>query len=1069
MKGLVNYFIKYRITGNVLMVLILLFGIVGMMNMRSTFFPQVPIRKVSIQVVYPSASAEEIEESVVLKIEDQLTGVTGIERVTSTSRENTATLTVEMKKSANIEEVLQDVKNAVDQINSFPTGVETIDVFKREEVNVAVTFAITGSDDLYELKRISRKIERDLLSTEGISKVDVSGFPDEEIAIEFKEEKLRAYGVTMEQVLRRIKASNIEVTGGTIKGEDEEFKIRLKNKSYRGIELQNLVVISSIDGRVVKLHEVAEVSDKWAEAPDRNFLNGDPAVTLDVKYTNDEDLLSIVENVKIYIAEFNGENAVMDITIVNDQSKTVQERIDMLVNNGQIGFILVLLLLAMFLHYRLAFWVALSIPIAFAGMFILASFFGITINVISLFGMITVIGILVDDGVVISENIYRHHEMGKNRVKAAIDGTMEVAPAVFSAILTTIIVFSTFFFVEGRLGDFFGEMAFIVIATLIFSLVEGLFILPAHVAHSKALDRDAKPNKIMRGLTSAMEWLKLKVYKPVLEFSLSNPAFAIAVPVGLLIITFGALSGGVISSTFFPTIEADNISVNFKMPAGTREHITKDHLDFIEASVWEVNEQFKEERGDDFNIIVSVDKRIGPTNGHLGSLRIELMSGDERGVKNMEVTNRIRALVGEIPGAEEFNFGTGNPFGKPVSISLRGDDMEELRTVIDLLKAEMNSLTDLKDITDNDLRGTKEVLIKLKDKAYVLGLTEQDIIGQIRRGFFGGEVQRIQRGLDEVKVWVRYEEGERSTIKQLKNVVIRTQTGGTNILSDLVDFSVQRGVVGINHTDGKREIIVEADIASEGVSATDMVANVEGKILPDILANFPDIEYAFEGQSREQQKSAGSMKAVMPIILILMIAVIVFTFRSFSQTLVVLLLIPFGFIGVAWGHYIHGMQISLFSILGTIALIGILINDSLVFVSAFNVNIKARMPYKEALMTAALSRFRPIVLTSITTIAGLAPLIQETSFQAQFLIPMALSIAYGLAVATMVILVILPVLLLIVNNGKRFAHWYWYDKKPERKFLEPAYKELEYEEVGFESGEEIEFYDFEETGYDTYE
>jgi multidrug efflux pump subunit AcrB len=1045
MKALINYFIKYPVAGNLLMFLIFIFGYFGMNNMRSTFFPQAPVRNVAIQVVYPGASAEEIEESVVLKIEDQLTGVIGVDRITSTSSENAASLDVEIKMSADIDDVLQDVKNAVDQISSFPIGLESTNIYKKEPINNAVSFSIIGSDDLFKLKAIARKIERDLLSKDGISKVNLSGFPDEEISIEFNEEKLRSYGITMDEVVNKVAASNIEITGGTIKGTKEEYKIRMKNKSYYGKDMQDMVILSKPDGSLVRLSDMADIKDRWADAPDRNFLNGEPAVTIDIQYTNDEDLLNIVDDAKAYIADFNEDNAdnALNISIINDQSKTVRERIQMLVDNGLLGFVIVFLLLAMFLHYRLAFWVALSIPIAFGGMFILSSGFAVTINVISLFGMITVIGILVDDGVVVSENIYRHFEMGKNRMQAAIDGTLEVMPAVFSAILTTVIVFSTFFFIDGRLGDFFSEMAFIVIATLIFSLVEGLFILPAHVGHSKALDRNLKPNAIMRGLTNFMNWMKNKLYKPVLTFSLNNTALAAAIPIGLLMITMGAMEGGIIKSTFFPTIEQDNIKVNLKLPAGTREQVTKFELDRIEAAVWRVNEFYKNERNVD--IILSSDKRIGPKNGHLGTLKVELLGGEERNLKQAEVIAKLREEVGAIPGAEEFTFGSGNPFGKPVSVSLRGPDMVELREVVEEVKGEMMALVDLKDVTDSDVKGTKEVVLKLKEKAYLLGFTEQSIMGQVRRGFFGGEAQRIQRGLDEVKVWVRYEDESRKAIKQLKDIEI-VNSNGRYRLEDLAYFSVDRGVVSIQHTDGKKEITVESDIASGEVSASDMIANMKTNVLPRVLASHPDISFSFEGQSRQQAKSQQSILKVMPIILILMISVIILTFRSFSQTLVVMLLIPFGFIGVAWGHWVHGMQVSLFSILGMIALIGILINDALVFVSAFNINIKGGMKYRDAIREAALSRFRPIVLTSITTIAGLAPLILEKSFQAQFLIPMALSIAYGLAVATLIILVILPVLLLSVNRAKRFLKWWWFDQKPKPEAVEPAFKELSFEE-----------------------
>jgi multidrug efflux pump subunit AcrB len=1052
MKNLVNYFIKYPILGNLLMLLILIFGTMGMVNIRSTFFPQAPIRNISIQVVYPNASPEEIEESVVLKIEDKLRGVSGVERVTSVSSENLGSLDVEIRQNADVEIVLQDVKNNVDQINSFPLGLESINVYKLEVVNTAVSFAIKGSEDLRELKTIATRIERDLLNMQGISKVSLSGFPDEEISIELKEDKLRAFGISLEQVLDRIRSTNIEATGGTIKGSQEELKIRLKNKSYFAKDLKEIYIISSLDGRLVKLSEIAEVNDKWAEAPDRNYLNGSPSVAIDVRYTNDEDLLSIVQDVRGYIKGFNKQNEFLAISVINDQSKVVQERIDMLTSNGILGFFIVLILLAIFLHYRLAFWVALSIPISFAGMFILATFFDVTLNVISLFGMITVIGILVDDGVIVSENIYRHFEMGKGRIRSAIEGTLEVVPAVFSAILTTIIVFSTFFFIEGRLGDFFGQMAFIVIATLIFSLVEGILILPAHVAHSKALDRNVKSNRLMVFFSNFMEGIKNKFYLPILTSSLKNPAFALSVPIGLFIITMGAMRGGVISSTFFPSIEQDNIVINLKMPAGTSQSITKENLDKIELAIWEANEYFKSGINQGNDLILSSDKRIGPGSGHKGSIKIELLGGEQRGVKQLEVSNYIRQLVGEIPGSEEFSFGSGSPFGKPISVALRGDDMDDLREVVQELTLEMKNLSDLSDVTDSDLKGAKEVRIVLKEKAYLLGFTETTIISQIRRGFYGGEVQRVQRGLDEIRIWVRYDLDQRSTVKQLKDIEILSNSGDLFLLSDLVDFSILRGNLGINHTNGKREILVESNLSNSDVSTSDMVANLSQVILPRLLQGKPNIEFSFEGQGRQQAKSQASVEKVFPIILLLMIAVIICTFRSISQTLIVVLLIPFGFIGVAWGHYLHGMQVSLFSMLGTIALIGILINDSLVFVSAFNHNIKNRIPYNDALMRAAMGRFRPILLTSVTTIAGLAPLILEKSFQAQFLIPMALSIAYGLAFATIVILVLLPVLLQTSNQTKSFFHWWWNDKIPDPESLEPAFKELKYENLeDFES------------------
>lgn len=1046
MHSIVKYFIKYGISGNVILFLVLIFGFFGLNSLRRTFFPEVPSRIINIQAVYPGASPEEIEESVVLKIEDNLKGTSGIERVTSVSNENQATITVEIKQKADIDLVLQDVKNAVDRITSFPTGLESLDTYKREALSRAMSFAIYGDVDLYTLKAAARRVERDLLAVEGISKVALSGFPEEEVVISVKEDQLAAFGLNFQQVESAIRGNNVEITGGTVIGVNEELKIRSTPKAYYAKDLQNLVVKANADGSVVRLSDIASVEDRWAEVPNKNFFNGRPAVTIDVSNTNDEDLLFIAEVLKDYIEVFNEENAVMQANITKDASTTVVQRIDLLVENGIIGFILVFIFLALFLHYRLAFWVALAIPICFAGAFILSPFFDITINVISLFGMITVIGILVDDGVVISENIYQRYERGEDRVSAAVNGTLEVLPAVFSAIATTIVAFSTFFFIDGTLGDFFSQMAFIVIATLIFSLIEGVFILPAHIAHSKALDRNLKPSKLTQYSTKVLDYLKNRLYEPVLEFFLDKRFFAIAIPLAMLLVTFGAIEGGIIKTTFFPFIEGEEITVNLKMPSGTPEELTLERLNQVESAIWETNERIKptREAGDD--VVLSVDKRLGPGKTSEGSLRIKLLDNEARQMPVLEISNMIRQNSGDLLGVEEFSFGTGTPFGKPVSVALKGVDQEEVRIVVEKLKAKLKALSDLKDVNDDDLDGLREIKVKLKEKAYLLGLTEQQIMAQIRQGYFGAEVQRLQRGLDEVKVWVRYEENERASQSSLGEMKIRTSQGKSYKLKDLADFEMGRGVVSIKHSDGERQILVSADISNSGVSVTSILASISDDILPEILTDHPSIKYSFEGQQREQAKTARSMKTVGPVVLLLMLSIIVLTFRSFTQTLAVLLLIPFSFIGVAWGHWIHGLQLSLFSYLGIIALIGIIVNDALVFVGAYNINIKSGMDVKHAIREASLSRFRPILLTSLTTMAGLGPLILETSMQAQFLIPMAAAIAYGLGVATVSVLILLPVLLMMINLLKRKFDWFWNGKNPLPKEVEPAFKEMEYED-----------------------
>ncbi|MBR9859592.1 efflux RND transporter permease subunit [bacterium] len=1042
MKKVIEYFIRYNITGDILLILIVIFGIFGLRSLKSTMFPERDSNTIMIQISYPGSSPEEIEESVVLKIEDKLKGLVGLDEITSVSSENTASITITVKLGFDTDEVLQDAKNAVDQIPSFPVGVENINVFKQQRLRSAITFVLSGDVDLKTLKSYARKIERDLLSSVNISQVEISGYPAEEISINIDELKLRAFDLTFQDVMSKVAASNIETTGGTIIGEQEELKIRAKNKVYYGNELNDIVIKSSPDGRVVRLRDVAVITDTWAETPNKTFFNGQPSVTIDVKNTFDEDIITIAEEVNTYVEEFNASSPIVKATITDDNADYINQRIALLLGNGFIGFILVVVLLTFFLHYRLSFWVALSIPVSFAGMFILAGFYGLTINVLSLFGMIVVIGILVDDGVVISENIYQHYERGKSPLKAAIDGTMEVIPAVFSAIITTIIVFSTFFFLEGRLGDFFPQVSFVVIGCLIFSLVEGALILPAHVAHSKALKRDSKQSKLTIYTNKIMDWLRYKFYKPLLEFSLRNRLLMLSIPVALWLITLGAWNGGIIGKSLFPNVEEEMVRIVVEMPAGTPVEETDRVLEQIENAAWQVNKELKEETGDSNDYIISADRRLGPVNAYQGRLNVQLIATELREMSALEISNRIEEATGLIPGSQIDFGGSGNRWGKPVSIAIRGEDLNEVDVVVQKTKDKLKTLADLKDVVDNSQEGLREINIKLKEKAYLLGLTERDVISQVRQGYFGGEVQRLQRGLDEVKIWVRYEKGGRSSYDDLHDVYIRTSDGRSFPLTELADFNIKRGIVGINHRDGNREILVEASTVSPKVQIVDLISTIQDVYMPEILAAHPTVHFSMEGQNEERRKSFGSMSKVLPIIFLLMFAVVAFTFRSLSQTLSLIPLIVLSFVGVVWGHYVHGLQVSLLSLMGFIALIGVLINDTLVFIGAFNINLKHGQNFHDALVNASISRFRPILLTSLTTIAGLAPLILEKSRQAQYLIPMAVTMAYGLAFSTLLVLIVLPIILDYFNQFKRFIQWWWNDRKVEAKTVERAYKEV---------------------------
>jgi multidrug efflux pump subunit AcrB len=1039
MHGLVRFFIRYPIAGDLLMVLLIISGIFGLVNMRSTFFPEVESRIITIQTVLPGASPEEIEEGIILKIEENLKGVTGVERVSSVSQENSGVITVEALKSYNTEKVLDDVRNAVDRIPSFPAGMEPPVVFRQENLGFAISFSISGDTDLRTLKQFARQTQNELLAIDGISKVSLNGFPEEEIEIAFREKDLEAYQLTFVEAELAIRAANLDITGGTVKGTREELLIRARNKGYFADELREIPLRISATGAIVQLHQVATIRDRWADNPNRSWMNHQPSVVITVNNTLTEDMLTITEKVRGYVEGFNQQNNLVKATIVRDGSEVLQQRIDLLTRNGLIGFLLVLLFLSLFLNWRLAFWVALAIPISFAGMFLMAYWLDITINVISLFGMIVVVGILVDDGIVIAENVYQYYERGVPRAKAALEGTLAVLPAVFVAILTTVIAFSCFAFLDGRIGDIFSVLGVVVILSLVFSLVEGVFILPAHIAHSAALSPDRRSNKVQRYFEGVMRWMRDDIYAPVLRFSLRYP---ISVLIGFtvsLFLSFGLVQGGFVKTTVFPFIPRDNINIVMKMPAGTREHITRDVLLRIQDVVEEVNREFGETYfAGELTPVVNIELKLGPTT-YEGALDLALLDSERRDtITSTMISQAIRDRLGPVPEAEVLTFGQPSPFGRPVSLSLLGNDPASLKAALREIQQELESLSELRDVTNNNQEGLQEIHISLREKAKGLGISLRDVISQVRQGFFGAEVQRLQRGEDEVRVWVRYGEEDRDDISRLGDMRIRLPDGKAVPLAELAELHVRRGVIAIYHLDGLREIRVEADISRPDVSVTDLNEDIRTNVIPRILANYPTVKASFEGQNREQMKTIRSARIVLPVMLLLMFFTVAVTFRSLSQTLAVFALIPFGFIGVVSGHWILGLQISLFSFLGILALIGIQVNDALVLVTTFNQQIKKGDRVLRALYESSLSRFRPIILTTMTTVAGLGPLLLEKSFQAQFLIPMAASVAFGLVLVTTLTLFMLPSMLLLINRIKGWAVAQWEGYHPDPRLLEPS-------------------------------
>ncbi|MBN1300731.1 MAG: efflux RND transporter permease subunit [Melioribacteraceae bacterium] len=1021
MEKLISFFIKFRVWNNVLLFSVFGFGFLFFVQMKYSFFPEVEPDNVIVQVVYPGASPEEVEEGVILRIEEAIDGLEGVERVTSSSRENFGTVTVEKVKDADLDKVLNDVKNAVDRINSFPQDMEKPVIFEQKFRSRAMSVVLYGETDLYNLKYIAEEFRDNLLATEYISQINIEGIPNLEFSIEVSEADLRRYKLTFDEISRAVASANINISGGKFETPDEEILIRAYGRNYYSEELSDIVVRGNIDGTNIYLSDVAEIREQWEDVPDKSYFNSRTAAVLNIDKTLEEDILQVAETVKKYVEDFNRSHDNIKAIVINDTTISLSERIDLLVSNGLMGLVLVIITLGFFLNLRLSFWVALGIPFSFAGMFIVASLAGITINVISLFGMIIVVGILVDDAIVVGENIYAHYENGEPPLKAAINGAKEMLGPVFTSIFTTVIAFIPFFFLDGFLGKFIWHMALVVIATLLFSLAEAFLILPGHLAHSKGLHPHKQDSPVRKKIENIINLFTLNYYAPALRFSMKHMWITLVVPISFVMVTFGLLKGGIIGVTFFPFIDGDTLPVNVSLVSGTQEITTDSLLAKIEKISWQVNEELKEQREDGLDVVTGIKRDIGSNDfgesgSHTGRLTLELLSGEKRNMESFLIANLIRDKVGPLPEVQNVSFGRQGFFGKPISVSLLGNNLPQLEQAKKLLYEELSNFTTLKDVTISSEEGSRELNIELKPKAYSLGLTLRDVARQVRQGFFGEEVQGIQRGRDEIKVWVRYKNEDRSELGLLDQMRIKTVNGAEYPFSELANYDIDRGIINISRLNNRREVRVEADLADQNLDVPPIIKEINDEVLPRVLSQVQGVLASFEGQSRSQEKVVRSMQAAFPVALIAMFILVVLVFRSYAQAGLIFSLIPLAILGSIWGHGIQGLQLNTLSVYGIIALAGIVINDSIVLVDQINRNLKSGMNVHDSVYNAGIARLRPILLTTITTAVGLAPLIAETSRQAQFLIPMAVSVAYGLVFGTFVILFVLPSGFLVLNK-----------------------------------------------------
>lgn len=1051
MRKLIAYFIKYPIYANAIIIITAIAGFLSLTMMPHSFFPELPPNKVYVNVSYPGASPEEIEEGITTRIEESLNGIEGVEEVTSTSSENFSAVTIEVYEGFEIDDVLTDVKNSVDAIYSFPSGAEKPTVQKQKSRgmggmgNMVGYYALNGPDDLWKLKEKADKIEQDLLNDDEISQIQVIGYAPIIISVEIDEASLLRHNINFDAISTAIKLSNIDISGGSIKTQKDEIIIRSNNKNTNTAGVENIVIFSDRNGDIVRLKDIAKVALEFSDIPMKTFVNGERSISFLIKKTPEEDIKKIANSLEKYIAEFNAENPEFEIITLFQFADMLDQRIETLSNNLFIGLFLVVIILGLFLSFRLSSWVAFGIPFSFIGMISFGLLYGMTINMISLFGMILVVGILVDDGIVIAENIYKHFEKGKTPMKAALDGTMEVVTPVLTSVLTTVFAFSTLLFVGGQM-EMMQEMAFSVIAALLFSLVEAFLVLPSHLASRAVLteNTDSRIGKIKKVVESKVVQLR-NWYTKVNTSFVKNYRKHVWTPMAIIVIVVIMLATGVIRWTFFPSVPFNEVKIEFAYKPGEREFRTEKFLWYIDGIIQVYHQELIEEYNDtlftDVSLTVGFTENLGVSGSHVGSLRLAIEENEL--ISTIDISNEIQRRIhpDSLAVMEKISVGGFQQFGKAVSISLQSEDDDELKNAVNWLKERISSINMVKEVMDNGGVGNREIHIKLKEKAYALGLNEATVMKQIRQGFFGEEVQRLIVGRDEVKIWLRYPESDRNNIEDLNKVKIKTMGGEMYPLEAIANYEYKRGRVKINHINGAKEIRVDANLYNAEFSG-DVNAEIEREYLGLMRNKFPKVSYKVMGQAEEAADSGKRLGIAFLISIILIVLTIALNFKSFYQARLILMVVPIGIFSAILGHGIIGKPFSIMSVWGVIALIGILVNDAVVMLDKYNRNIAEGMNMNDAVISAGTSRFRAIILTTITTFVGLFPLILEKSFQAQFLIPMAISVAFGVLFGTIILLLYFPSLILYFNDMRRARWWLWIggDTPPTKMDVEPYTK-----------------------------
>ncbi|MEZ5066273.1 MAG: efflux RND transporter permease subunit [bacterium] len=1035
---MIAWFAGNHVAANLLAGLIVVGGLLALTGVKQEVFPEVRPDVVTVSVVYPGATPEEIERGICIKVEEEVQDIDGIDRITSTAAEGAGAVSIEFLPGTDIKSALNKVKSRVDAIDTFPEESEKPVIREVVRRNQVIDVVVSGPLDERELKRLGENVRDDILAIPGITYADLVVARPYEIAIEVSEDRLREYGLTFDEVAAAVRRSSLDIPGGSVKTSGGEILLRTVGQAYRGPEFKSLVLRSRPDGTRLLLGDVANVVDGFEETDRAARFDDEPAVVVQVFRVGQQKALDVSRKVHEYV---DRENANLPgnvrLTPWNDDARILRSRIDLLVRNGIAGFVLVFLILAMFLKLRLAFWVAIGIPISFLGAIWLMPTLGVSVNLISLFAFIVVLGLAVDDAIVMGESIYWEIEKKKYGVAAAITGAARVYRPVIFGVLTTVAAFSPMLFLPGATGKIWRVIPMIVIPTLLFSLVESLFVLPAHLStvHERGGPRTgigARWQAFQDGFDRRLRWFVESVYRPSLELALQYRYTAFAIGVATVLITAGFVGGGLIKFQFFPSPAAERVVGLVTMPLGTPRAQTEAALARMEEAARTVTSEVRAEYGDAAvkHILVSFGEQpyrsqqrgpagSGPsqTGEHVGEVDLELAAMDDIELDADAIARRWRELVGSIPDALEVTF-TSKLFtsGEALNFQLSSNRLDELQAAANELKLALNGYPGVTDVTDTWRSGKDEIKLQIRPQAEALGLSLGDLGRQVRQAFYGLEAQRVQRGRDEVKVMVRLPESERRSLGDLERLRVRAP-GGVEVPFGAVAIAEEgRGFSTISRADRARVISVTGDVDATRGNSSEITAAVREKELPRILANHPGVTYSLEGEQRQQSETLGALRRGFLLALFAIFALLAIPLRSYSQPIIIMSAIPFGFAGAIWGHMILGMPLTMLSAAGFVALSGVVVNDSLVMVDYVNRAREEGADVMEASRLAGVARFRAILLTSLSTFAGVTPLLLERSLQAQFLKPLAVSLGFGVMFATFVTLVLVPVWYAILHD-----------------------------------------------------